>query len=134
MRLLPALERYHGPSVRVVRRWLSDHPEGALHLDVYVLSAEFGLIPAIQPIPTYDRSMTTSRARALRDQVRTTLTQVCARCSYADSYLSAGKRYREALGDPRTLVGLPSLTTAPEGAEIGRQLTALKRWLMTEAR
>ncbi|NCC36790.1 MAG: hypothetical protein EOM24_32980, partial [Chloroflexia bacterium] len=26
VRLLPALDRYDGPSFRVVRRWLSDHP------------------------------------------------------------------------------------------------------------
>lgn len=67
VRLLPAIDRYCGPSFRVLRRWLSDHPEAAARLDVCILSAEFGLVPANQPIPDYDRRMTAARACELCD-------------------------------------------------------------------
>jgi cytoplasmic iron level regulating protein YaaA (DUF328/UPF0246 family) len=82
VRLLPAIYRYCGPSFRVLRRWLSDHPEAATRLDVSILSAEFGLIPAIQPIPDYDRRMTAARAVELRAQVRATLEHLLALRSY----------------------------------------------------
>jgi hypothetical protein len=133
VRLLPGIDRYRGPSFRVLRRWLSDHPEAAARLDVYILSAEFGLIPAIQPIPDYDRRMTAARACELCDQVRATLGELLALRSYAGAYLSAGKVYRQALGDLNTIAGLRSLTTAPDGAGIGAQLGALKRWLTAES-
>ena len=131
VRLLPALDRYSGPSFRVLRRWLSDHPGAAARLDVAVLSAEFGLIPAIQPIPNYDRRMTAERALALRGQVRTTLQQLLALHAYVGIYLSAGKLYRQAINDPRSIFGTIPLQTAPEGAGIGGQLAALKQWLNT---
>ena len=132
VRLLPAIDRYRGPSFRVLRRWLSDYPEAATRLDVSILSAEFGLIPAIQPIPDYDRRMTAARAVELRAQVRATLEQLLALRSYTSIYLSVGQIYHQALGDLSTITGLRTLSTAPEGAGIGTQLGALKRWLMAE--
>lgn len=131
IRLLPALERYNGPSFRVLRRWLRDHPDAAARLDVAVLSAEFGLIPAIQPIPNYDRRMTAERALTLHGQVHTVLQQLLALHTYAGIYLSASKRYRQALNDPRSIFGTIPVQTAPEGAGIGGQLAALKQWLHT---
>ncbi|MFV9506905.1 MAG: DUF6884 domain-containing protein [Oscillochloridaceae bacterium umkhey_bin13] len=132
VRLLPAIERYCGPSFRVLRRWLSDHSEATTRLDVSILSAEFGLIPAIQPIPDYDRHMTAARAVELRAQVRATLEHLLALRSYTSIYLSAGQIYRQTLGDLSTITGLRNLSTAPDGAGIGTQLGALKRWLMAE--
>lgn len=132
VRLLPAVHRYSGPSFRVLRRWLADNPEAAANLDVDILSAEFGLIPAIQPIPDYDRRMTATRAVELREQVRTTLGELLALRSYDSAYLSAGNVYRQAFGDLSTIVGLRHFSTAPDGAGIGAQLGALKRWLTAE--
>jgi hypothetical protein len=65
--LLPAVERYDGPTFRVLRRFLregiSEPP------DVLILSAEHGLIPQDLPIAAYDRKMTPARARELRPQI-----------------------------------------------------------------
>jgi len=46
---LPAIERYDGPAFRVLRRYCRLNQDNGLF--VYVLSAEFGLIPVKQPIP-----------------------------------------------------------------------------------
>jgi hypothetical protein len=52
--LLPALERYDGPMFRVLRKFLRENPSKELHPDVYILSAQFGLISADQLIPIPD--------------------------------------------------------------------------------
>src|SRR5688572_13446775 len=50
---LPAIERYDGPSFRVLRRFLrAPTPQGTLAISV--LSAEHGLILGSQPILPYD--------------------------------------------------------------------------------
>lgn len=120
--LLPALERYTGPSFRVLRHWLRNPAHCTHQLDVLVLSAEFGLIPASRPIPDYNRRMTAARAQELRPQVQHMLQQVLTNASYSHIYVSAGKTYRAMLGDLSKL----SIETAPEGSGIGYQLTALK--------
>jgi cytoplasmic iron level regulating protein YaaA (DUF328/UPF0246 family) len=61
--LMPAIERYDGPSFRVLRKFLRTSTE---EVGIWILSAEFGLIPSCEPIPWYDCRMTISRARQLR--------------------------------------------------------------------
>jgi hypothetical protein len=129
--LLPAYLRYLGTSFRILRRWIADHPNAAARLDVAILSAEFGLIPAIQPIPDYDRRMTPERAEALRGQVCAALQQIGLVRGYAEVFISAGAVYRLALADALPLFGATPVLTAPAGAGIGRQLAALKQWLST---
>ncbi len=59
---VPAIDRYDGPPFRVLRRFLADrspmNPKS--DLDVFILSAQFGLIRDEQPIPIYDRHMSGS--------------------------------------------------------------------------
>ena len=69
---LPAIERYDGPLFRVLRRYMRKHsaeyPADNSIPNVYVLSAEFGLIPGNHPIPYYNRKMTPQRAAELRPE------------------------------------------------------------------
>jgi len=64
---LPAIERYDGPPFRVLRRYFREQPEH--NVDAFVLSAKWGLIPADQPIPLYEQSMSRERAQALQPMV-----------------------------------------------------------------
>src|SRR5579859_7749716 len=66
---LPAMQRYNGPLWQVLRHALREQPQLAADLDIYVLSAAFGLIPATQLIPWYDQTMAPERADALRPEV-----------------------------------------------------------------
>lgn len=127
--LLPAIDRYAGSSFRVLRRWLRECPAGAALIDVYVLSAEFGLFPAIQPIPDYDHRMTVARAEALRPQVQATLRTLLALQQYAEIGVSAGKVYRLALVGSEVIFATTPVITPPDSAGIGKQLAALKQWL-----
>ena len=42
--LLPALERYDGPVFRMLRKFLRSCPARESHLEIYILSAQFGLL------------------------------------------------------------------------------------------
>lgn len=121
-----ALLRYDGPSARVVRHFLQHHPSEASRLTIAILSAEYGLILAHDPIPAYNRLMTPARARELAPDVRAALASLLARRGpFGDSCVCAGVNYRLALGD---LVGQPDVTVTSGG--IGQQLGQLKAWLL----
>lgn len=60
--LLPAIERYNGPAFQVLRKFLRERPDDTRRLDVFIMSAAYGLIPAEYPIANYDQVMTSQRA------------------------------------------------------------------------
>ena len=89
--LLPALERYDGPAYRVMNKFTRVHPSEMGLLDVYILSAEFGLISAGKPIPNYDRRMTLQRVKELQQPTLSELNQVLICKRYEDLFISLGK-------------------------------------------
>ncbi len=124
---LPALERYDGPTFRVVRRFLREADPHLRDVEIYVLSAEYGLIGVDQPIADYDRRMTTARAAELRPEVSKRLREILSR-DYDEVFVSLSQIYLETVG------GLGNL--GPDGSKViisqatmGKRLTELKRWL-----
>lgn len=124
--LLPAVDRYDGPAFRVLRRYLRGNP--ANPPDIHILSAEFGLIPADTPIPVYDRRMTTSRARELRDVTATAFRQLVTSAPYAKLHLALSKDYLAALAGWRDIVDASCHVTIGQQSP-GRRLTVLRAWL-----
>ncbi|HZU77342.1 MAG TPA: hypothetical protein VFA70_11300 [Dehalococcoidia bacterium] len=122
---LPAVERYDGPAYKVLRRYMRTYPQRMP--DVYILSAEFGLIRGDAPIPPYDRRMTERRARELRDQVISVLRVLDIGQRYELIFLCAGAMYRRTL--PQDVVSLPSECLTLATGSPGAQLAQLKRWL-----
>jgi hypothetical protein len=121
---LPALERYDGPAFRVLRRYrrlVNDES-----LVVYVLSAEFGLIAASTPIPSYDRLMTRERANELRPLVSAALSSAVKQYAPSlDIFVVAGRTYMRALADLPKDFGRISFATGGQGGK----LASLKAWL-----
>ncbi len=133
--LLPALERYDGPTFRVLRRYLRDQPTDPP--DIHVLSAEFGLISAAYPIPYYDRAMTRIRAHEMRVPVQQSLAAALGdltQASFDPEHLLVclGREYREALTGYVGPVAevLPSRSVR---AGLGRRLTILRHWLLGQS-
>ncbi len=125
---LPAIQRYNGPAYRVIRRFLREAPAAGESLDIFILSAEFGLITADTKIPAYDRLMTESRADELRSQVLTTVQDKIGLQPYSEIFLSMGKTYLRALVGINDLVHDGTDVVVSNEAS-GRQLTELKQWL-----
>jgi hypothetical protein len=126
--LLPAIERYDGPAFRVLRKFFRERPLEMQSLDVYILSAEFGLFSAHQPIPNYDRRMTPERADDLRRQALTTLEGILKKAQYEKLFISVGKDYLQALAGYELLTPADLKTTLFTGTQ-GRKLATLRDWL-----
>lgn len=128
---IPAIERYDGPPFRVLRRYLKNGSSGNSYgeLDIFILSAEFGLIRSEQPIPVYDRRMTNHRAEELHSQVLEVFKREIASQEYAELFLSMGKTYLPALTGYVSLLS-PATKVIVSDVTAGRKLTELKTWLM----
>jgi hypothetical protein len=125
-RPLPAVERYDGPSFRVLRRFLRKDSSKAP--DVLILSAEHGLISHDLPIAAYDRKMTPARARKLRPLVLAELDRLTASCPPAETLVFGGKHYLSALHLDDA--SLPQDTTIRIcTGTLGRKLAELHDWL-----
>lgn len=123
---IPAIERYDGPAYRVLRRYMRTEPREVL--DVYILSAQFGLIRGDEPIQAYNRRMTPQRARELRGTTAANLQKLDLGRRYQHVFLHAGAMYREIFSS-LDLNGLPQERLMASTGGQGVQLTHLKSWL-----
>lgn len=123
--LLPAIDRYDGPSFRVLRRYLrnSNSP-----IDVRILSAEYGLISSGYLIPYYDQRMTARRAKILHPRVISDLEALLSNKSYENFLLCLGRYYLKSIEGYENFV--PGNMTVKEAAGgLGRKLSVLHDWL-----
>ena len=127
---LPAIRRYNGPPFRVLRKYLTDAPpaDSPDAVDIFILSAEFGLIEGDKPIPCYDRRMTPQRAEELRAGVLQTFAARIAPKHYTDLLLSMSKIYLLALEGFETSLASDAAVAISNGGN-GQKLATLKAWL-----
>jgi hypothetical protein len=126
--LLPAYERYDGPSFRLLRRFLSQNLNRP---SVYILSAEYGLIHSNQCIPFYDRQMTRQRALELRSVVTAKLKRIFKNKLHegtGDVLICVGKDYFQVVDGTGALFSSTPLIKVAEGSP-GRKLSYLHDWL-----
>jgi len=119
----PALELYDGPAYRVVRRALRN---GVHDVEVWVLSAGHGLIPANQVIAPYDRRLTRARAIELAIPISRVLTNLWQR-EWDDVYIEAGRLYQSLISVAMTWSGARPVRWS--AGAIGKRMQALKKWL-----
>ncbi len=124
--LLPAIERYDGPPFRVLRRYFREQPEH--DVDTFVLSAKWGLIPADQPIPVYEQSMSRDRAQALQPMVTRALLDYLKSRPVKELYLQLGAAYRAAIQGYEAETP-QSMVVQSVGRTRGETLTRLRTWL-----
>ncbi len=130
-RLLPALERYDGPAFQVLRKFIVECPTEARKLDICILSAKFGLIPADQPIKFYDEPMTVEKATILNPTVLVEMERLLARGKYRMLLINAGQKYLTALTGYESIVQKDLEVTLASGTS-GRRQTILRDWLRGE--
>ncbi len=126
--LLPAIERYDGVNYRVIKK-LRREGRFPKNVDVMILSAQYGLIDAMMPIPYYDLRMDRARASELRDQVTARLDTALRARRYDEIFVNMGKVYLGALDSEETLSNSNRLVKYAEGG-IGQKMRAMKEWLI----
>lgn len=126
---IPAIQRYDGPSFRVVRKWQRTHPDLAAQLDLLILSAKLGLITADQLIENYNQRLTPQRAAVLQPIVSAALQRFVAEHGpYTATLLHLGRDYLPAIA-PEGLQSELFGTVLHTSGGIGMQLRHLKAWL-----
>lgn len=124
-----AVDRYDGPTFRLLRRFLQSQP--ANQLAIYILSAEFGLIPSAQPIPSYDRQMTRVRSQELNPICLAKLNQILETNLYQEICICAGQTYLQALAGMDRVIP-PEVNVRIIKGGLGKQLAELHDWLYGE--
>jgi uncharacterized protein DUF6884 len=120
---LPAIERYDGVFFRVLRKRLREHPD-LTRVDVWIISARFGLIDAATRIPCYDQRMNAQRAADLAPQVQSALRQLLQRNRYHRIFVNVGRDYLA------TFAGVEELKFGSwASGGIGQRAQQMKRWL-----
>jgi len=124
---------------RTLRAWLQ--PDGnqdadetrKAQLDIYAISAKYGMLMAWEPIHTYDQQMDAARAAEIRierigvhareEQIAWVRTHDGG---YTSTLIAGGKRYQSILPEPLS----PNYgTVSRTSGGIGVQLGQLKHWL-----
>lgn len=125
---IPAYERYDSPPWQVLRATLHRTPTLSLDLDVYALSATFGLIPAAHPILPDQQRLDMARAALIQPLVMVRLEQLLAHTisiwgGYTATLICGSQTIQQLVADPlSSSCGLVTRT---------QQLRPLARWLIT---
>lgn len=125
---LRAIDRYNGPSFRVLRKYLMQEPLLSKALDIYILSAEFGLISLTQEVPYYDRRMTVPRAQEISDWVKNEFKHIISSRNCDKLFINLGSDYMGALSGYEGLLA-PSVEVTHAQGSLGRRLTHMRDWL-----
>jgi len=125
---LLAIDRYTGPSYQVLKKYLREHPQEANSLDIYILSARYGLIHSHTPTDYYDQKMTPAHATILRQQVLYIFQQQILPIKHHEIFVSMGKTYLLAL-DGLSPINEHTKLIISQGAA-GKKLTELRNWLL----
>lgn len=125
---LPALDRYDGPAYQVVRKFLRIYPQETDSLDIYILSAEFGLIAASDLIPNYDRQMNKQRADELRPYALAALRKILEVRMFTQLYINLSKEYFNVLSSYEQFIPQNLRVIVSTGTP-GRKLSVLRNWL-----
>lgn len=125
---LPAIDRYDGPVFRMLRK---ARGHGLLNtVEVMILSAKHGLIPAEWMIADYDQVMTPARVAELAGTVSVDLWRWMGRhpeCS--DVFVNAGKSYAPALAGFDEWCLRQGIIVTQAAGGIGQRLAQTKAWL-----
>jgi hypothetical protein len=127
---MPAIQRYDGPAFRLLRRYLKHSSE---ELGIYILSAEFGLIPHTRQIPFYDQRMTKQRAQELKikvvGQAQRLFSADPLRQSFSRQlFVNLGQDYFPAFEPAFPLFASGSIVTMTSGTT-GKRLAEMHDWL-----
>ena len=117
-----AIQVYDGPAYKILRSYLDVQND----VDVYIISAKYGVIRGIDIIEPYDELMSDEK----RDMYRT---------KYADMFKAMIPKYRDVfflkMGDRYDILPTNiSNVKIPDKGPIGVMLSSYRRWLFDSRR
>lgn len=128
---LRALELYDGPNFRVVRRFRTLRPSEQKGMQIFIVSARWGLISADTHLKPYDlplRELEQAQLQRLEEQVSKTWTRILEQEKHASIFIGLSREYAQLLGGWQKLV-TPSTPLYIAPGPQGHGAAALKEWL-----
>jgi len=124
---LPAIERYDGPAFRLLRRYLNRSDED---LEIYILSAKFGLITHQTSIPYYEQKLRSDRIEELKERIskQNFFSKTHERKPF---FINLGKTYSQVFEPVFEGLVKNSNTTFASGSS-GKRLAEMYDWLYGE--
>lgn len=124
-----AIDLYDGPYYQILRklRRIGEYPT---NLDVYIISAKYGLISENTVIEYYDQKMTDKRANELSVPISTLLQEKLTRTHYETIFINLGKTYLLSVADLDKIVPRTTKVIYAKG-EIGQRMSSMKRWIQS---
>lgn len=93
---MPALYIYEGQVQRYLRRVLEDR-KGPI--DVYIVSAEYGLIGGWDYIEWYEAEITSRRVESIKEETTKRLRSLLSSGTYTECLVALSKRYLAMIGE-----------------------------------
>jgi hypothetical protein len=125
--MLPAIERYDGPSYKVLRKIMNSSNYNN-SLDIAIISAKYGLLQPDDIIEDYDLKMNKDIAESLNNEVVEELRKQISNNKYENIFLNIGSDYKLAVdGFNKRLPRNTEILYA--NGKIGEKLSQMKKWL-----
>lgn len=125
--LLPAIERYDGPSYKVLRKIMNSSNYNN-SLDIAIISAKYGLLQPHEKIEDYDLKMNKEIAESLNNKVAEELRKQISNNKYENIFINIGSDYNLAVdGFNKKLPRNTEILYAK--GKIGERLSQMKKWL-----
>ena len=124
--LLPAIERYNGPSFYLLRKYIKQSPND---LDIYILSAKFGLLAYKTKIPFYEQKLTKEQSADLSVIALAQINQIFTKSKkQKEIFINLGSLYLEAFEPALSRISKHNLITYAKGSS-GKRLAEMYDWL-----
>lgn len=128
---MEAIDRYDGPVFRLLRKARAAGLLG--NVEVMILSAKHGLIPAGWMIRDYDQVMTPARAAEIAGSVSVTLWRwVGQHEECTDVHINLGQGYMPAIAGFDEWCLRRGIVVTRAAGGIGQRLAQTKAWLETQ--
>jgi hypothetical protein len=124
--LLPAIERYDGPNFRLLRKYLSQSTD---KLDIYVLSAKFGLLAYTTEIPFYEQKLSNQQFHELTEISRLQANQFFTETEKPkEVFVNLGSSYLQVFEPTLEKLAQTNSLTFTSGSS-GKRLAEMHDWL-----
>ncbi len=124
--LLPAIERYDGPNFCLLRKYIKQSPND---LDIYILSAKFGLLFHKTEIPYYEQRLSKKQFSDLSSLAVTQVNQVFRKSKkQKEIFINLGSLYLETFECAINKISKHNSITYAKGSS-GKRLAEMYNWL-----
>lgn len=124
----PAIEVYDGPYYRIIRKLMREG-RFATTVDIFIISAMYGLLRSKDLITPYERRINAILAKAMRADVLASLQRAFSEHNYREVFINLGADYRLCVSGLREILA-PDASVLYARGGIGQRGSQMKAWLL----